>query len=261
MKIDYQDKIDNYLLDRMSEEERVAFEKDIEKDKELQEQSSFTRDVKQVLKSRNEKLAAMKEWKDDYVWENESMVTPSAEEYRPTGSGYNYCPAPSMDETRSKPRSSGRKFFYWISGIAAIFIVGFFLYDSIFVVYDANPPIQSEVVFKGAVVNDSIDIIMKEGDFSTVLTLIEKEEDEINDKIQFIEQEKALSKIDQEEYAELREELMYRLDGLSVNKAKALAGLGRFKEALSLLDKIRHSESDYQERADSLYQDVLKELR
>ncbi len=66
MKIDYQDRIDEYLLHRMSEEERLAFEKEVNSDKELQEQLSFTEDIQQVLKSRNEKLTKMAEWQNDY---------------------------------------------------------------------------------------------------------------------------------------------------------------------------------------------------
>ena len=230
MKIDYQDRIEDYLLNRMSNDERFAFEHELDKNPELRDQYEFTSMVKTALMLENIE-GDVKKWGDAYKARREDR------------------------------RSSKRHVLYWISGIAAIFIVGFFLYDSLFVVYDANPSIQEKVVFKGAGVNDSIDIIMKEGDFSAAMALIEKEENEINDRIQSLEQEKAFNKIDQDEYNELCEELMYRQDGLSVNKAKALAGLGRYKEALSLLDRIRHSESDYQELADSLYQDVLKELR
>ena len=127
MKIEFQDRIDEYLLDRMSDEERKSFESDAAEDAELKEQLQFTETVQQATKSRNEKLAAMEVWKDDYVWEDERVAAASAAEYRPTGSGYNYCPAPTMEESRSMPRSSGRRIFYWISGLAAVFVVGFFL--------------------------------------------------------------------------------------------------------------------------------------
>lgn len=226
MKIEYQDKIEDYLLNRMSNDERFAFEQELDKSSELRDQYEFTSMVKTALMLENIE-GDVKKWGDAYK------------------------------ARRENKRSSKRHVLYWISGIAAIFIVGFFLYGSLFIVYDAKPSIQNEVVFKGAGVNDSIDIMMKEGDFSTALALIEKAENDINDRIQFLEQEKALRNIDQDEYAELREELRYRQDGLSVDKAKALAGLGRYKEALSLLDTIRHSESDYQELADSLYHDII----
>ena len=49
MKKSYQDKIDDYLLDRMTEEERRAFENDIENDMELREQIKFTEMVQKAL--------------------------------------------------------------------------------------------------------------------------------------------------------------------------------------------------------------------
>lgn len=55
MKKEYQDRIDDYLLDRMTEEERRAFENDIENNKELREQMKFTEMVQGTLKSKVEK--------------------------------------------------------------------------------------------------------------------------------------------------------------------------------------------------------------
>ena len=55
MKKEYQDRIDDYLLDRMTEEERRAFENDIENNKELREQMKFTGMVQGALKSKVEK--------------------------------------------------------------------------------------------------------------------------------------------------------------------------------------------------------------
>ncbi len=54
MKKEYQDRIDDYLLDRMTEEERRAFENDIENNKELREQMKFTEMVQGALKSKVE---------------------------------------------------------------------------------------------------------------------------------------------------------------------------------------------------------------
>ena len=55
MKKGYQDRIDDYLLDRMNEEERRAFENDIENNMELREQMKFTEMVQRALKSKVEK--------------------------------------------------------------------------------------------------------------------------------------------------------------------------------------------------------------
>ena len=49
MKEEYQDRIDNYLLGRMSEAERVSFERDLNLDDKLKEQYEFTKAMKNAL--------------------------------------------------------------------------------------------------------------------------------------------------------------------------------------------------------------------
>ncbi len=67
MKKEFQDKIDDYLLSRLSAADWQAFEKEAAHcDSEIQEQLSFTKDVQRITKSRNEKLARLKEWRADY---------------------------------------------------------------------------------------------------------------------------------------------------------------------------------------------------
>jgi hypothetical protein len=56
MRKTYQDRIDDYLLDRMTKEERHAFEKEIENNDELQEQLVFTEKVQRAMKSKDEKM-------------------------------------------------------------------------------------------------------------------------------------------------------------------------------------------------------------
>jgi len=102
MKIDFQDQIDKYVLDQMDDTEKTAFEQDVERDAELQEQLQFTKDVASATKSRDEKLAKMENWEDDYVFEDNRRV--AAANYRPTGSGYDACPSPSTEQTFAKPR-------------------------------------------------------------------------------------------------------------------------------------------------------------
>lgn len=55
MKKTYQDKIDDYLLDRMTEDERQAFEEEIENNMELREQLKFTEMVQRALKNKDGK--------------------------------------------------------------------------------------------------------------------------------------------------------------------------------------------------------------
>ena len=95
----FQDRIDEYLLhgDTMSEEDKAQFLKEIEEDAEKQEQYEFTKNVKQAIVSRGEKLKAMTEFKKEMK------------------SHYH------------------RKTWLWISSIAAVLVIGFFAINPLFV--------------------------------------------------------------------------------------------------------------------------------
>ena len=60
MDIQFQDRIDNYLLGRMSEADKEAFLQEVEQDNEKKEQLEFTRNVKEAVCSREEKLRALR---------------------------------------------------------------------------------------------------------------------------------------------------------------------------------------------------------
>ena len=95
----FQDRIDEYLLhsDTMSEEDKAQFLKEIEEDAEKKEQYKFTKNVKQAMVSRGEKLKAMTEF---------------------------------QKEMKSHHH---RKTWLWISSIAAILVIGFFAINPLFV--------------------------------------------------------------------------------------------------------------------------------
>ena len=97
--INFQDRIDEYLLhdETMSEEEKVQFLKEIEEDAEKKEQYEFTKNVKQAMVSRGEKLKAMTEF---------------------------------QKEMKSHHH---RKTWLWISSIAAVLVIGFFAINPLFV--------------------------------------------------------------------------------------------------------------------------------
>ena len=63
----FQDRIDEYLLhgDTMSEEDEAQFLKEIEEDEEKRELYEFTKNVKQAMISRGEKLKAMTEFQKE----------------------------------------------------------------------------------------------------------------------------------------------------------------------------------------------------
>ena len=95
--INFQDRIDEFLLhnDAMSEEDKAQFLKEIEDDVEKREQYEFTKNVKQVMISRGEKLKAMTEFQKEM-------------------------------------KHSNRKTWLWISSIAAVLVIGFFAINPLF---------------------------------------------------------------------------------------------------------------------------------
>ena len=77
MKKEYQDRIDDYLLDRMTEEERRAFENDIENNMELREQMKFTEMVQGALKNKVEKKCMwglLFRFSDINQWEHKQQI-------------------------------------------------------------------------------------------------------------------------------------------------------------------------------------------
>ena len=96
--INFQDRIDEYLLhgETMSEEDKAQFLKEIEEDVAKRELYEFTKNVKQAMISRGEKLKAMTEFQKEI-------------------------------------KHSRRKSWLWISSIAAILVVGFLAINPLFV--------------------------------------------------------------------------------------------------------------------------------
>ena len=94
----FQDRIDEYLLhgETMSEEDKAQFLKEIEENTEKKKQYEFTKNVKEALKSRGDKLKAMTEFQKGI-------------------------------------KHGRRKSWLWISGIAAILVIGFFAINPLFV--------------------------------------------------------------------------------------------------------------------------------
>ena len=97
-KNNFQDRIDEHLLhgNNMSEEDKAQFLKEIEEDVEKRELYEFTKNVKQAMISRGEKLKAMTEF-------------------------------------RKEIKHGRRKSWLWISSIAAILVVAFFAINPLFV--------------------------------------------------------------------------------------------------------------------------------
>ena len=123
--INFQDRIDEFLLhnNAMSEEDKAQFLKEIEDDVEKREQYEFTKNVKQVMVSRGEKLKAMTEF---------------------------------QKEMKSHHH---RKTWLWISSIAAILVVGFFAINPLLVETSSHDNVRGDEndVFEMTAPADSID--------------------------------------------------------------------------------------------------------
>ena len=124
MDNNFQDRIDEYLLhsDTMSEEDKAQFLKEIEEDAEKKEQYEFTKNVKQAMVSRGEKLKAMTEFQKEMK------------------SHYH------------------RKTWLWISSIAAVLVIGFFAINPLFVENSPTDNVRGDEndVFDMTVPTDSI---------------------------------------------------------------------------------------------------------
>ena len=106
----FQDRIDEYLLhgETMSEEDKAQFLKEIEEDEEKRELYEFTKNVKMAMVSREEKLKAMTEF---------------------------------QKEMKSHHH---RKTWLWISSIAAVLVIGFFVINPLFVYESTNSNVRGE---------------------------------------------------------------------------------------------------------------------
>lgn len=120
----FQDRIDEYLLhgDTMSEEDKAQFLKEIEEDAEKKEQYEFTKNVKQAMVSRGEKLKAMTEF---------------------------------QKEMKSHHH---KKTWLWILSIAAVLVIGFFAINPLFVENSPTDNVRGDEndVFDITVPTDSI---------------------------------------------------------------------------------------------------------
>ena len=251
MKEEYQDRIEDYLFERMSDAERLTFEKDLEKDAELRDQYEFVSMVKTALMLEN----------------IDNDVSEWSKAYREREAANQKRTVACMKIEKKTPRSSMRHVLFWISGIAAVFIVGFFMYKSINF-YEAAPSKQDNVAYnphpQGVSTIRGVDAttenLLAKADYEGALSRIESLEDEISTKLIVIEREKDSRGSGQDDSEEEIEMLKYRQEELSWLKVQALLGLNRIDRAIELLDKIRSSESEYKKQADSLY-NVLKERK
>ena len=149
----FQDRIDEYLLygDTMSEEDKAQFLKEIEEDAEKKEQYEFTKNVKQAMISRGEKLKAMTEFQKENETQDEKRMRACS------------CPCLEYKEAEDikivRHKSNFRKKLVWFSGIAAILVIGFFAINPLFVENSPTDNVRGDEndVFEMAAPSDSIE--------------------------------------------------------------------------------------------------------
>lgn len=114
----FQDRIDDYLLNRMEDADKEAFLQEVEQDNEKREQLEFTKHVKDSIRSREEKLQALAQFRRHYT-------------ERATGTKNATC-YHSVSTAKAAPVRSTKRIWLWISGVAALFVVGFFAVKPMF---------------------------------------------------------------------------------------------------------------------------------
>ena len=123
----FQDRIDNYLFNRMGAAEKTEFLCEVEQDEEKKEQLEFTKNVKDSICSREAKLQALAKFRRQYEEERRSAAYRANGIEREVGS----CSA-AIDPMPKK------KIWLWLSGVAAVLVVGFFAFKPMFE-YESAP--------------------------------------------------------------------------------------------------------------------------
>jgi len=288
MKIEYQDSIDRFLLNRMSDEERKSFEARCAENEELKDQFEHTKKVRTVISARSRILEMVQKWDEEYDAEEQA----------------------EKEKRASRVAREKRLIIYWLSGIAAVFVVGFFLSSTI--TFPDSDEIGNNVSLnhknnetdRGDSTIDSLttekgeeNLLAKNelGDSET--KDVEKEEhNQVNQKVisntgndnivmssstdnekyemdlQNIEAElqkiaeetkqnesKFASKsIDQDIYDTTAKLLKYQADQLLWKKVQILLVLSRTEEAISMLEEMRKARGKFQRKSDSLYHELKK---
>ena len=122
----FQDRIDNYLLNRMDDAEKAKFLREVEQDERKKEQLEFTQKVKDRIRSREEKLQALAQFQKQYEEERKTAA------YRATGIECATSCSPVSRVTTTEFVQPKKRIWLWISGVAAVLVVGFFAIKPVF---------------------------------------------------------------------------------------------------------------------------------
>lgn len=246
MKKEILDKIDRYLRKEMTSEETAAFEQELQQDASLREEVELTKDIIGRLKDRQEKLEQMKKWDREYAEYIDEMAV--AEPGRMNA-------APACEAAMPCSGKKNRT-VVWIAsmGIAACLIAGVFMirpsYDRSIINNEINSPIVGS--YRGTFFTHEIQDLITQGKNEQALVLIDSLEE--NYKKETMQYHGKDSLTEEESYDLQTNALaLYELEWLRI---KALIGDKQYKEAFKILGKYRLQEGDYQEKADSLWNEL-----
>lgn len=264
MNIDFQDKIDDFVLDKMSETDKINFSKEIDSDKEKQEQLQLTKNLCNAIKSRNTKMSFISQFNKEY-----------------------------NDEHRNDTKK--KKIIFWISSgvsIAAVFLLGIFIInppmkDSTRLSNNSTPanleqirPVDFHLYQESNKSFNDIVELLKQTKYEDALKLIVISEEhltiecnklsaksentsrinldgyKVNETNVFSNKSDSIMNNDCEtNNIKLLEKQKYDLTWLKVN---TLIGLNRILEAKQILIELREVDGAYKLKADSLLNNLEK---
>lgn len=165
----FQDRIDDYLLNRMDETAKQGFLQEVEQDEEKKEQLEFTRNVRDCICSREEKLQALSQFQQQYEMRRKAMAMCPTGTDSVQSAHYNSDARPEV-----KPEQSKRRMWFWIASVAAVLVIGFF---AVMPVYNYEPvPNNSSPMEQGRGGDDVFDSVpMDSADTDTMDLNIETE--------------------------------------------------------------------------------------
>jgi len=246
MNIDFQDRIDDYVLGRMSDEDRSQFEIEVSQDHAKREQLELTQNVRKALTSRQKKLAMMQEFEKKYQQQQVCAVANEVD-YR--------CAMPQQVASSSKIPYR-RLWLSRIIGIAAVLAVGFFI------VYTFVPSGENGIT----PVNMNVENMRGDNSLAQITVMINNKQYE--EALRLIRQSELENKQERDSITShtlQSEELKYMLSILKQQrydliwmKANAFIGLHRTDEAIMQLQELRHQDNPYKTQADSLYNLLTK---
>lgn len=232
MDTQIQDKIDSYLLGRMTEEEKKAFEAEMETDEELKKQYLFTKALKKELGEHARLKEKMGQWDEEREKVNE----------RPVSS------------------SSKRKWMYAAVGMAAAVLVAFFFLH-IETSDVGNPPIRGG---GDSTFNKEVDSLVEKKEYAEALEEIEGKVTDCDNYIIFykkcidntVSEEEEEEKLSPEEAEIELKKTEAELMDLKLMKAQVLLKMGEKDKAADILKELSHEDSTVQEKAKELLEEI-----